>query len=527
MTLTVGSLFSGIGGGDLGLLQAGMALRWGAEIDPFSRRVYAARFPDSTLYGDVRELEGDALEPVDVLIFGSPCQDLSVAGRRAGLAGGRSGLFFEAVRILERLRPSWFIFENVPGLLSSNGGRDYLAVLDALAGLGYGVAGRILDSQFFGVPQRRRRIYLVGCLGDPRRAGQVLFEPEGGSRHPAAGGTPGADVARALTSNTGGSSGKEQQHTFIPTVAGTLGGTGGDGPRADLDRSGAFVAQAFNARNGTAGAVAGTLQNYKSVNAGPLVARALTAPSSPRYDGDTEAFVVPTLRTNNRNNSNGGTEAQMLVAATLTGANGASANAGGRRHEDDFNLVVHALTAEGHDASEDGTGRGTPIVCAPIEPLEYNGVGGGTNADAEEARAREVLRALREAAGEKAFEEWATGVVVALQQAEVLRPQVHGVSLRSTPRDQRPSLDDGAPSRTEARCPGSMLEVWRSECVRRASQEWGLAGQLSGELGAYLQELSQPGAPQARGLRGMWQAAEGLGILRQALSEVQEVWRST
>jgi site-specific DNA-cytosine methylase len=113
--------------------------------------------------------------PDDLLCGGFPCQDLSVAGQRAGLAGDRSGLFFEFARIIDAFRPRWVLVENVPGLLSSNGGRDFGVVLGTLADLGYGVGWRILDSRFFGVPQRRRRVFIVGARadGDPRAAADV------------------------------------------------------------------------------------------------------------------------------------------------------------------------------------------------------------------------------------------------------------------------------------------------------------------------------------------------------------------
>jgi len=173
----VGSLFSGIGGFDLGLERAGMTVRWQCEIDKAAQSVLRRHWPDATLYDDVTTLGAD-VERVDLICGGFPCQDLSVAGRRAGLAGERSGLWHQFHRILGELAPRWVLIENVPGLLSSNGGRDFAVVLRGLVELGYGVAWRILDAQYFGVAQRRRRVFIVGCLGDSARAAQVLFEPE-------------------------------------------------------------------------------------------------------------------------------------------------------------------------------------------------------------------------------------------------------------------------------------------------------------------------------------------------------------
>lgn len=176
--LAVGSLFAGVGGMDRGLERAGMTVRWQIEIDPFCRRVLERHWPGVPKHGDIREVRGDELEPVDLVCGGFPCQDLSVAGRRAGLAGERSGLFFEFMRLAARIRPRWLLIENVPGLLSSNGGRDMGAVIGALGELGYGYAWRVLDAQYFGVAQRRRRVFIVGCAGDRIGAATVLFEPE-------------------------------------------------------------------------------------------------------------------------------------------------------------------------------------------------------------------------------------------------------------------------------------------------------------------------------------------------------------
>lgn len=181
---TIGSLFAGIGGFDLGFERAGFKTAWACEIDPKAQAVLRLRFPDAKLHDDVCAVGAHNLEPVDVVTFGSPCQDLSVAGKRAGLAGERSGLFHEAVRVIRELRaqhgkPDFAIWENVPGAFSSNGGRDFAAVIDALVNIGArDVAWRVLDSRFFGVAQRRRRVFLVADFGG-ERAEQVLALAEG------------------------------------------------------------------------------------------------------------------------------------------------------------------------------------------------------------------------------------------------------------------------------------------------------------------------------------------------------------
>ena len=184
--LTVGSLFSGIGGFDLGFERAGWSVRWQVENDPFCNRVLRRHWPDVKRYGDITTVNPGQLERVELICGGFPCQDLSVAGKREGLAGSRSSLFWEFVRVADAVRPSWILVENVPGLFSSNVGRDFARVIEGLAGLGYGLGWRVLDSQAFGVPQRRRRVFIVGRLGAPCPP-EVLFESESGARHPAEG----------------------------------------------------------------------------------------------------------------------------------------------------------------------------------------------------------------------------------------------------------------------------------------------------------------------------------------------------
>lgn len=214
--LTLGSLFDGAGTFPFAAQQCGVKAVWASEIESFPVGVTKKRFPEMKHLGDITKVNGAEIEPVDIITFGSPCQDLSVAGKRAGLDGERSGLFMEAVRIIKEMRcktngkyPSIAIWENVPGAFSSNKGEDFRTVLEELckikgsdtvipqppkrggrnawndAGLivgdGFSIAWRVLDAQFWGVPQRRRRIFLVADFRG-RCAGEILFEREGLSR---------------------------------------------------------------------------------------------------------------------------------------------------------------------------------------------------------------------------------------------------------------------------------------------------------------------------------------------------------
>ena len=182
----IGSLFAGIGGFDLGFEREGFDVAWSVEWDRNAQAVLRQQFPNAKVFGDIREVDPDLLERVDVICGGFPCQDLSVAGKRAGLSGERSGLFHDAMRLVRKLKPKILVLENVPGLLSSNNGLDFATVLREV-GEGWNceeVAWRVLDSQYFGVPQRRRRVFIVGSsrIGC---AEQVLALSESGDRdHP-------------------------------------------------------------------------------------------------------------------------------------------------------------------------------------------------------------------------------------------------------------------------------------------------------------------------------------------------------
>ena len=189
------SLFAGIGGFDLALERNGIEVVASVEWDKHAQSVLKNRFPNSQIYGDIQEVTGEQLinagfDPRNGIITGGfPCQDLSVAGKRAGLAGNRSGLFWEICRLLDETKTQYFILENVPGLLSSSNGADMGTVISALAQRGYGLAYRVLDAQHFGVPQRRRRVFIVGSLGDNGRTpAEILAIAEGRSRYLEAGG---------------------------------------------------------------------------------------------------------------------------------------------------------------------------------------------------------------------------------------------------------------------------------------------------------------------------------------------------
>ena len=195
-----GSLFTGVGGFDLGFERAGMECVWQVEFDKACQNVLRKHWSETELFDDVRTVGKHNLKPVDVICGGFPCQDVSIAGKRAGLAGERSGLWSEFARIIDELEPKWVVIENVPGLLSSHRGRDFAAVIRWLAERGYGVAWRILDSQYFGVAQRRRRVFIIGSFGSGS-ASEILFESEGVRWNTEKGRKTGEDIAYSIRAN--------------------------------------------------------------------------------------------------------------------------------------------------------------------------------------------------------------------------------------------------------------------------------------------------------------------------------------
>lgn len=294
---TMASWFDGIAGFPLAGSRNGIRAVWASEIEPFPVKVTKLRFPGMKHYGDITKIDGSMAEPVDVVTFGSPCQDLSVAGKRAGLKHGdlgheettRSGLFMEAVRIIKEMRdatsgacPRFAVWENVPGAFSSNNGEDFRAVLEELArveesdasiprpakwagagcimGNNWSLAWRTFDAQHWGVPQRRRRIYLV-CDFAGGRAPEILFEREGLRRYSAAGGEAREGLAADAQGGAGDAVGLTNRgypcrgpvetlragcHGALPMVCGGTGGRLGDAGVALYENHGQASAEVFH-----------------------------------------------------------------------------------------------------------------------------------------------------------------------------------------------------------------------------------------------------------------------------------------
>jgi DNA (cytosine-5)-methyltransferase 1 len=272
-----------------------------SEIEPFPSAVLAHHYPDTPNWGDMTKYKEWPDVPIDLLCGGTPCQSFSVAGLRKGLDDPRGNLMLTFGAIAAKYRPKWLVWENVPGVLSSNKGKDFGTFLGMLGELGYGFAYRILDAQFFGVPQRRRRVFVVGCLGDWRSAAAVLFERHGLSGNPAPS--------------------RKARQGIAPTLSARAQGGGGLGTDFDCD--------------------------------GGLIARCLTRGSGggQRYDAESET----------------------LIAHTLLAKHNSSHAA------DQDTYITHSLRGEGFYASEDGTGRGTPLVPIPFDMTQITSPENGSN----------------------------------------------------------------------------------------------------------------------------------------------------
>lgn len=332
-----GDAFAGIGGFGEAARRVGWSTVWACEIEPSARSVYSARLGHDGLRFDIDIRESRDIPSIDILTGGFPCQDISVAGKRRGLAGARSGLFFELVRILESARPTWFCFENVDALLSSNSGRDMGVVLSTLVECGYSLAWRVFDSRFFGLAQRRRRIFLVGHSSNERYPAQVLFESARGNRNPSSrrkawGEDSGTDFIGAQKSESEERWNDAEGDRIVPTLMHNFQGLPHYVSHA-LTSEGADASEDGSGR-GAGIVISNTLRgNPRSSNsngnseAATLISATLGT-NDDRLDrgrtGPESVYIHPTLTSDKRlrGGSNGNTEAkQLLVHSTVTATN--------------------------------------------------------------------------------------------------------------------------------------------------------------------------------------------------------------
>lgn len=265
-----GSVCSGIEAATAAWHHMGWEPAFFSEIEKFPCAVLEHHYPDVPLHGDFTTIKENEYGKIDLLVGGTPCQSFSVAGLRGGLDDDRGNLALEFCRLAQREQPRWIVWENVPGVLSSNGGRDFGSILGALEDLGYGLAYRVLDAQYFGVAQRRRRVFVVGYLGDWRPAAAVLFERHSMSGHPAPSRQARQEAAGAAAAGAGGRGGDGRER---PDLAGPLTAGMHKGPRGtEAVESGHVVTVGtLSCNTGPRGHDAGNFACNQAVDAGHLI----------------------------------------------------------------------------------------------------------------------------------------------------------------------------------------------------------------------------------------------------------------
>lgn len=573
------------------------------EIEKFPSAVLAQHYPDVPNLGDITKADFDAIGHVDVAVFGSPCQSFSVAGKRLGLDDPRGNLALLAGTVVYRKRPDWFVFENVPGLLSSDSGWDFGTLLAAYAGYppgsvfsppeggwknsgtvreadgGYGLAWRVLDAQYvrvdgFGraVPQRRRRVFVVGNSRDWRRAAAVLFERESLSGNPPPRRQAGKGVAPTISARPSGGGGLGTDFDcdggLIPStgdgshclnaggmgrldyetetmIAHSLRGEGFDASEDGTGRGTPLVPVSFSGQMSTPMWDFDLSQTLQAKN--PQAVAQPIAFSCKDSGGDASNEVSPTLRAGGFTNSHANAGVMPAIAygirsdASRDGeAKTPSADAEGRVRLRNPGMGVYDGLAPTIDAGQphsvafDMRGReGGAQFEGPHDTANIRAASGGSSrsyvlgsrhASPSEADAGTLLQRVRESLGAEAFAEWGLGILDTLQSPHILRSALHGGELRPAAFSRRWVVYCSL-SREEDQAEGamqSMQEAQREGCSSQGRQP---PQQFARELGAYLSKLSQPGAQAERFVLDMWSASEGLGPLRQTLSAVQEARR--
>ena len=606
-----GSSFSGIEAASVAFKPLGWEPAWFAENAKFPSAVLAHHYPDIPNHGDVcllpERILNCEIESPAVFVGGSPCQGFSVSGKRLSLEDLRSNLCLtfceiadaiDTVRAIQGREPCVIFWEQVPGVLSvaDNAFGCFLGRIagedmplqppgerwtnaGCVIGPKRTLAWGILDAQYFGLAQRRERVFVVASAREGFDPAQILLIEEGGRRDYPPRRSEGKGIAADLVpSLTGSGRGVErcgESRGQDPVVACPLTGSPyGDNPHDRIygDRG---VMPALTQNNQAGGlniahcpdvSPAMKSRDHKGVSSDgdgdglPLVAMAFSCKNGGQDAGD----VSPTLRSMNSvdSNQNGGGQVAVAfqtriamdavgqpeeICPTLSGADAGETSDMRRTvayrstgstgtyetgecidtlttgQDPNSHMVVqtdmvsHALRGEGHDASEDGTGRGTPIVPVMMNGADY--------ANAEKTDSAQTLRAVRKEIGEEAFAEWGLGMLISFQEAEVLRREMHGEELRREASNRQPVLGDRSLSCEKDLCGWCMRNLRKGKCEGCRPQGWKLSKQLSRKFTAYVSKLSQQKAQTQTFLCDLWIACEGTGALRETLLQVQETRR--
>ena len=491
------SMFSGIEAASVAAAPLGWTPLCFAEIEAFPSAVLAHHYPSVPNVGDITAHDWSQYRGMcDLVIGGPPCQAFSVAGLRQSLADDRGNLSLAYVGAIRAIDPLWSITENVPGWLSTSD-NAFGCVLAGLVGADTplvsplkrgrwphaGVvtgpertaAWRVLDAQYFGLAQRRKRVFVLSVRGARNWAcaDALLSLGESLSGHPAPR--------------------REAREDVAPTLAERTRSGGGLGTDFDCD---------------------GGLIHCPEVVPQAMSAKWAKGSSGPAGD-ETANLIAHSLRAH-KSHANGGV---MPAVAFAHQAGGKQTTLGYSDDGQCQTLGANQTPAVVFQCQGSNVGEMVTLRAG-------NGNETGSHASTQETDAGTLLRTLREEVGAEAFTQWGLGILDSLLPAEVLRSRLHGCGVRFSTDFSRRWLVYHALSRPEAHSEGLVQAMREAEREGRASQGWRPSEQLARELGAYLSELSQPGPQAARFMRDLWEATEGLGLLRQALSAVQEVGRS-
>ena len=554
-----------------------------SEIEPFPSEVLKIRFPHVPNWGDMTKYKNWPDATINLLVGGTPCQSFSVAGLRQGLKDPRGNLMLTFLAIAERYKPRWIVWENVPGVLSSNGGKDFGSFLGALGELGYGWAYRVLDAQWFGVAQRRRRVFVVGCLGDQRAAAQVLFESESVSRNPAPSREKRQSVATSPAPGVGGGGGGQTASTVTTRSGGQY--------MPDKDNFGAVLTvntrQFLDIQENVTGTLLAT--DHKEPQAVVIDRAAFNQGENAQYEPKIEeSETMPSLVargphgvaqpiTIDRSSVNMGYDFNRDLGIEQSGVTPTILATGPHS-------VAHAFKIRGGSPTETGEYGGTPgkaagkgylgsddlaftiaasqdqHIAQPIAVDCYNQtvnehttqtIGSSASdanhvgavlqdntkysmfankgidyASSQKANPVKTLSLLREKIGEKAFAQWGLGILNSLQSTQILQSDLHGIDVRPASFSKSWTIYC-ALSRKENDSSWLLQSLREAECERYSPQGWELSEQFHRELSSYLQELSCQGASPKRFMQDLWESDEGFGLLRKALSKIQKTWESS
>lgn len=584
-SMKLGSLFDGSGGFPLAGAMHGIEPAWASEIEPYPIRVTTARFPAMKHLGDITKINGAEIEPVDIITFGSPCQDLSVAGKQAGLENGaRSNLFYEAIRIIKEMRratngvyPRIAVWENVPGAYSSHGGKDFQSVLQAFASIcsdavipgppggkwrgagcivadGWSVAWRTLDAQYCGVPQRRRRIYLVADFAG-QSAGEILFKQEGLRGDSAESGKAGEGAAGDATGSVDGSVGIG----INGEIAGTLDANyyKGCGLRQGVEREVVVYSfdslssfnQGINAAGRAGGSVLFEPMSALEENwAESSVKNALRAGAS--KSSHAVCYAIDRAAFNQGINAKYDIciEPELISSIVARGPSAVCYPIDSHQQDSRFKICEDGVcpTVPGQMGTGGNNGPMVLTKCAwdgsqICSTLTANNAGGNQrmpdkdnfnaviekvrklNATDKKAGCREILLGLWGAYVEETLQR-RVGEQQGIQQTEVLRHKVHGSAL-DEPSKARDKQGVWTCDCTEGSGCWVLRDMRESERERRTPQRQELPKQQPGELDADMSGLPQQATQGGEDVQDLRGEGQGSRILQQALHQIQEIWK--